>query len=133
MIQKSKEFVEERITKKLPWLIYPSMILLGLYGGFIQVGIGFLIMHALHNILKMKLVYVNMHKVFIVMLYTIPALLIFICTGNVNWFLGLSLAGGSWIGAWWAAKISVKKGENFIKGVLIVAIIIMSLKLLGGF
>lgn len=133
LIPKSKEFVEEKITKKLPWLIYPSMVLLGFYGGFIQVGIGFLIMHALHNILKMKLVYVNMHKVFIVMLYTIPALLIFIFTGNVDWFLGLSLAGGTWIGAWWAAKVAVKKGEKFIKGVLIVAIIIMSMKLLGGF
>ncbi len=133
VIPNSKDFIEEKITKKLPWLIYPAMVLLGFYGGFIQVGIGFLIMLTLHNILKMKLVYVNMHKIFIVMIYTVPALIIFIISGNVNWLWGLCLACGSWIGAWWSAKVSVRKGEKVIKVFLIVTIIIMSLKLLGGF
>ncbi len=133
LVPNSKEFVEEKINGKLPWLIYPAMLLLGFYGGFIQVGIGFLLMIALHNILKMKLVYVNSHKLFIIMIYTIPALIIFIITGNVNWFYGLVLAVGSWVGAWWSAKLAVKKGEKLIKAILISAIIIMSAKLLGGF
>ena len=133
LIPNSKDFVKEKITKKLPWLIYPAMILLGFYGGFIQVGIGFLIMLTLHNILKMKLIYVNMHKVFIVMVYTIPALIIFIISGNVNWLWGICLAAGSWIGAWWSAKVSVRKGDKIVKVVLIIAIVIMSLKLLGSF
>ncbi|PID60319.1 MAG: hypothetical protein CR986_04120 [Ignavibacteriae bacterium] len=133
LIPNSKKYVEEKIIGKLPWLIYPVMISLGFYGGFIQVGIGFLIMISLHNILKMKLLYVNYHKVFIVMLYTIPALIIFIFTGNVNWFYGISLAAGTWLGAWFSAKVAVKKGEGIIKGFLIVAIIIMSVKLLGVF
>jgi len=133
MIPHSKEFVEEKITGSVPWIIYPVMFALGFYGGFIQVGIGFLLMISLHNVLRMSLLYVNLHKVFIVMIYTIPALLVFIITGNVNWFYGLSLAGGTGLGAWWSAKVAVKKGEKVIKGFLIVAIIIMSTKLLGGF
>jgi uncharacterized membrane protein YfcA len=109
------------------------MFALGFYGGFIQVGIGFLLMLSLHRVLQLSLVYVNLHKVFIVMIYTIPALIVFVITGNVNWFYGISLAAGTGIGAWWSAKLAVKKGEKIIKSILVVAIIIMSVKLLGGF
>jgi hypothetical protein len=133
LIPNSKEFLKEKITDKLPWAIYPIMFGLGFYGGFIQVGIGFLLMLSLHRVLKLNLLYVNLHKVFIVLIYTIPALLIFIVTGNVSWFHGLSLAVGTSIGAWWSAKLAVKKGVNVIKGFLIVAIVIMSVKLLGIF
>ena len=133
MIPSSKKFVNEKIIGKVPWLIYPIMFALGFYGGFIQVGIGFLLMIALHRVLKMNMVYVNFHKVFIVMFYTIPALIIFMVTGNINWIYGISLAAGTGLGAWWSAKIAVRKGEKVIKIVLTIAILIMSLKLLNVF
>ncbi|MBT8380443.1 MAG: sulfite exporter TauE/SafE family protein [Ignavibacteria bacterium] len=110
-----------------------SMFGIGFYGGFIQVGVGFLIMASLKYLMKLNLVLVNMHKVFIVLVYTIPALIIFIITNNVNWFLGLSLAGGNALGGWWGAKVTVKKGEGFIKIILVFAILIMALKLLNVF
>lgn len=110
-----------------------SMIGIGFYGGFIQVGVGFLIMASLKYLMKLNLVLVNMHKVFVVLIYTVPALIIFIVTDNVNWFLGLSLAAGNALGGWWGAKLSVKKGEKLIKTVLIVAVFIMALKLLNFF
>jgi uncharacterized protein len=115
-----------------PW-VYVSMLFIGFYGGFIQVGVGFIIMAALHYLMKLNLVYVNMHKVFIIFVYTIPAIFIFIFTNNINWELGLSLAAGNAIGGWWAAKFSVKKGEGIIKIILIIAVLIMSLKLLNIF
>lgn len=133
LVPNSKNYLKEKILEKLPWLIYPTMFLLGFYGGFIQVGIGFLLMITLHHILKLNLLYVNLHKVVIVLIYTIPALLIFILTNNINWFYGISLASGNGLGAWWGAKLAVKKGEKIIKIFLIVAILIMSTKLLGGF
>jgi uncharacterized membrane protein YfcA len=133
LVPSSKKHVNQIISTKMPWAIYPVMFALGFYGGFIQVGIGFLLMISLHRILKLSLLYVNLHKVFIVLIYTIPALIVFAVTGNVNWFYGLSLAAGTAVGAWWSAKVAVKKGEGVIKGFLIVAIIIMSVKLLGGF
>lgn len=127
---RKKAALTKNIVEKFPWTIYPAMIGIGFYGGFIQVGVGFLLMSALHYLLKLKLVYVNMHKVAIVLIYTLPALLIFIFTGNVNWFFGLSLAVGNAFGGWWAAKWSVKKGDKIIKIFLIVAVIGMSIKLL---
>jgi uncharacterized membrane protein YfcA len=133
LVPNSKSVLKEIVEDKLPWLIYPAMFALGFYGGFIQVGIGFLLMITLQHILKLNLVYVNFHKIFIVLIYTIPALFIFIITDNINWFYGISLAVGNGFGAWWAAKVAVRKGEKVIKIFLIIAIIIMSIKLLGGF
>lgn len=113
------------------WLIYPVMFAIGFYGGFIQVGVGFLIMAALYHMLKIDLVRVNMHKVFITMVYTVPALLIFIMSGNVDWLFGLSLAAGNAIGGWWAARFSIRGGEKVIRYVMVLAILIIALKLLG--
>ncbi len=115
------------------FLIYSAMFGIGFYGGFIQVGVGFIIMASLYHILGLDLLYINMHKLFIVFIYTIPALLIFICTGNVNWAFGLSMATGNAFGAWWSAKLSVKGGEKIVRVILGIAIIIMALKLFSCF
>lgn len=116
---------------QLNYKTYLMMFGIGLYGGFIQVGVGILIMAALYNALKISLAKVNMHKVFIVLIYTVPALGIFIFTSNVDYVLGFSLAIGNSTGAWFAAKLNVKKGDKFIKYVLIFAIFIMIFKLFG--
>ncbi len=115
------------------WLIYPAMFGIGFYGGFIQVGVGFLLMAALYHILKLDLVYVNMHKVFIVFIYMIPALGVFILTGNVHWIFGICLAAGNAFGAWWGAHFAVKGGDTIIQYVLALAILIISAKLFGVF
>lgn len=115
------------------WFIYPSLLAIGFYGGFIQVGVGFLIIAALHHMLGIDLVRTNMNKVIITLVYTLPVFLIFLLSGNVHWGLGICLAGGTATGGWWAAKLSVRKGEKFIKYFLVVAIFIIALKLLGVF
>ena len=112
-------------------IIYPTMFAIGFYGGFIQAGVGFLFMAALYHLLNMSLLRVNIHKVLIVMIYTLPSLVVFSLTGNVNWMIGLILGIGSALGGWWSAHVSIKKGERFIRLLLIVAILIMSLKLFG--
>jgi uncharacterized membrane protein YfcA len=111
-------------------LIYPALFGIGFYGGFLQVGVGFLFMAALYHLVRLDLVFVNMHKVFIILVYTIPALLIFTITGNVNWKFGLILAAGNALGAWWGAHAAVKGGEKIIRIILAIAISIMAFKLL---
>ena len=118
---------------KQSWWIYPVILGLGFYGGFMQVGVGFLFMASLFHLMKLDFIRVNMHKVFIIFVYTIPAFLIFVFTGKVDWRYGLILSLGMGLGGWWAAKISVKKGEKFIRIVLIAAILLMALKLLNLF
>lgn len=122
------EFIEYK--DKIPGMGYLFMFGIGFYGGFIQAGVGFIIMAVLFNYLKMKLVTVNMHKVFIVFVYTIPALLIFIYLGNIDYMTGLILAAGNSIGAFVAARLAVKKGDKLIKIVLALSLVILGLKLL---
>lgn len=115
------------------WLIYPALVGIGFYGGFLQIGVGFLFMAALYHLLRVDLVRVNMHKVFIILVYTVPAIIIFLVTGNINWKYGLSLAAGSGLGAWVGAHVSVKGGEKVIRIILAAAILIMAFKLFGVF
>jgi len=124
---------KNRGKHKSAWLIYPAMVGIGFYGGFIQAGVGYLLMASLFHLMRINLVRVNMHKVFIVMIYTIPALGIFILTGNVNWGYGIILAAGMAFGGWWGAHMAVKGGEKIIRVILIAAILIMAVKLLGVF
>jgi uncharacterized membrane protein YfcA len=108
--------------------IYPTMFLIGLYGGFIQAGVGFLIMASLRHLLHLDLVTINKHKVYIVLLYTIPTLFIFGFTQNIHWSYAVCLAAGNAAGAWLSVKISVKKGENAVKFGLSIAILFMAIK-----
>jgi uncharacterized membrane protein YfcA len=118
-------------TPRRRWLTFLSMTGIGFYGGFIQVGVGFLLMAALYHILRMPLVRVNMHKVFIVFFYTIPALAVFLLTGHVEWKTGLILAGGMSVGAWFAARLALRSHNRTVRILLVVAIVVMALKLLG--
>ena len=112
---------------------YLMLFGIGFYGGFIQMGVGFLLMACLYHLFRFDLVTVNMHKVFVVLLYTIPALCVFIFSGNVHLPYGLSLAAGMGFGAWWGARIAVKGGEVIIRRILAVALTIMALRLLHVF
>lgn len=129
----NRERAQETQARKSSWLIYPVMMAIGFYGGFIQVGVGFMLMASLYHLMRLSLVRVNMHKVFIIFIYTIPAFLVFLVSGNVEWKFGLTLAVGMAFGAWWAAKISVKKGEKIIRPILGLALLWMALTLLDFF
>lgn len=119
--------------KTLSLKVQISLILAGIYGGFLQIGIGFVLMAIFHRLMKYDLVRVNIMKVFVVSIFTLPALLIFILNGKVVLLPGLFLALGNAVGAWLSAKISLKRGEKFVRFFLIVAVILMSLQLLGVF
>jgi hypothetical protein len=127
----SRTNFQHKPLENLNWKLLLSLFIIGFYGGFIQVGVGFMMMAALQQFLRLDLIRVNMHKVFIALMFTLPAMIVFIYTGNVNFVIGLILSVGNSFGAWWAAKLSVKKGEKFIKYFLAAAIVIISLKLFG--
>lgn len=108
------------------------MVVAGFYGGFIQAGVGFILMAILHRVLGLDLVRVNMHKVFIVGGYTVVALAIFAARGQVNWTLGLVLAVGNALGGYLGSLFTIAKGEKWIRIVLNVALAAMVIKLLLG-
>ncbi len=102
----------------------------GFWGGFIQIGVGFIIMPILNRVMGLDLVTVNVHKVFIVAVYTTAALIVFAFTSDILWLVGAVLAIGNSIGGYLGAKLTITRGEKLIRRVLTVAIIAMVIRLL---
>jgi uncharacterized membrane protein YfcA len=115
-----------------PVLAHFAMVGVGFWGGFLQAGVGFLIMPILYQLLRLDLIRVNMHKVFIVGIYTIPTLLVFALQGKVWWLGGLALAVGNATGAWLATRVTITQGERAIRVVFVAAVIAMGAKLILG-
>ncbi len=117
--------------------IITSVVLffVGIYGGFIQAGVGLLIIAALRIIDGDDLIITNALKVFIIFFYTIIALGIFVSQGQVNWVLGITLAFGNATGAWIGSHWAVNAGEKWIKVVLVITVTVyaadLALKPLG--
>lgn len=105
------------------------LFLIGFYGGFIQIGVGFLFMAGLRTLFSMNLVRTNSHKVMIILLYTIPALIIFALSGEVEWLLGLILAAGTAVGAIIGTRITVKGGDKWIRWIAATAVLAITTKL----
>lgn len=106
---------------------------IGFYGGFIQAGVGFIIISALALITGMSLVKINTLKVFIVLIYVSSSFIVFITHGKVDWILGLTLAIGNALGAYLGSNFAVSKGDKWIRIFIVIAILSMSAKLLGLF
>lgn len=127
---KMKEaLVEERTKGKYLVLSTIAFFFIGIYGGFINAGIGFIMMIFLHSFNKLSLVKTNMTKVSIACVYTLAALAVFAYNDKVEWLVGGVLALGNGSGAWVASRYSVKKGDGFIKKFMVVMIVIMAIKL----
>ena len=102
---------------------------IGIYGGFIQAGVGLLVITALRLLTGIDLVRTNAIKVFVIFFYTVVALGIFIIKDKVNWYLGPTLAIGNACGAWLGSHWAVEKGDKWIKVVLIVAVLAFAIRL----
>lgn len=129
LFPKKNSYTDQIIDRKSFWT-GPALLCIGFYGGFIQLGVGFLLMAVFVHLLKLDLLTTTVHKITIVLLYTIPALLMFAVMDRINWELGLVLAAGNAAGALIAAKIAIRRGEKVIRIVMVIAALIMVLRIL---
>ncbi len=123
------EELQERITGKHLWRSIIGFFFFGIYGGFINAGIGIVIILFLHYVNRMSLVRSNATKVVSVLMYTVAALIVFVLNDKVDWVVGLILAVGNGTGAWVASRFSVDKGDGFVRIFMIVVVIGMAIKL----
>jgi len=121
--------LEERITGKYLWMGIIAFFFIGIYGGFINAGIGFIIILFLHYVHRLSLVRTNATKVAVVFIYTVAALVVFALNDKVIWKVGLVLALGNGLGAWFSSRISVDKGDGYIKIFLVGMVLVMAVKL----
>jgi hypothetical protein len=110
------------------WISIPSFLLLGFYGGFIQMGMGIFFLAAMVLGARYSLLDANVVKSFIVALYTIIVILVFQWKGLVDWKIGGLMAVGQMLGGWTTAHYASRsKMANVWAHRLLVAIVILAI------
>lgn len=104
---------------------------IGIYGGFIQIGVGIFIIALLTFLTGSSLVQINSLKVIIIAIYMVASLLVFIINGQIDWALGLTLAVGNGLGAWLGSTLAIRRGDRWVKIVLAIAVVLLAGRLLG--
>ncbi|MFT5887134.1 MAG: putative membrane protein YfcA [Arcticibacterium sp.] len=103
-----QETLEGGTDRKNPWSIL-AFFAIGVYGGFLQAGVGIFLLAGMVLISKFSLKQANGIKLFMVFLFTAPALALFIYYGKVHFgygiLMGIFQSIGAWIGVKFIAKI----------------------------
>lgn len=108
---------------------------IGIYGGFIQAGVGVFILTAMVLGAGYTLVHANAIKLMIVLALTIVALAIFILSPalDIRWGIGLVMAVGQSVGAWLAAKFAISNANanTWVRRLLIIVVVYSILRFFG--
>jgi len=108
-----------------------GFLLAGVYGGFVQAGVGFLIL-AVTTLAGLDLVRGNAVKVLCILVFTVLSLGVFAWKGMVDWPLGLSLAAGNVLGGLVGVRLTVLKGHRWLRGVVTLAVLAFAVRLWLG-
>ncbi len=110
------------------WLVVLGFFVVGVYGGFIQAGVGFLVL-AITTYAGMDLVRGNAVKLLSVMMLTIISLIVFAGAGQVDWPRGIALGIGNWAGATMGVRLAVLKGHKWLQQVVTVTVVLFAIAL----
>lgn len=126
-IKEQSELTNKGITV---WQVI-IFFLIGIYGGFIQLGVGYFLLAGIVLGAGYELVKANAIKVLIVLLYTPFTIVVFLMNDQINWAYGLVMTIGNVAGAFIASRMAVKKGAAFVRWVIVLVILLTSAHLFG--
>lgn len=103
-------------------------LILGFYGGFIQMGMGIFYLATVVLVSRYTLIHGNAIKTFVVALYTIAVLAVFHYRGLVHWQLGSIMAIGTMTGGYFTAEFASRYSRaNEVAYVVLVIIVLAAL------
>jgi len=114
------------------WWHAPIFFLVGIYGGFLQVGIGTIKLGLFVLIAGFDVVRGNALKFGLAALYSLAALLLFARNGQVDWLAGGILAIGTVVGGSVGAQLVVTRGTKWVRYVVLLSGLAAVLELLLG-
>lgn len=117
------------------WVAIPAFLLLGFYGGFIQMGMGILFLAVMVLGANWSLIDSNVIKSLIVAIYTIVVIAIFQWQGLIDWKIGSVIAVGQTVGGYLTANFAAKnvKANIWAHRVLVVMVVVAVLRLFEVF
>jgi uncharacterized protein len=116
--------------ERSPWSpgLVVAFFAIGVYGGFVQAGVGFLLIAAT-TWAGLDLVRGSAVKVLAILVFTIVSLAIFTAQGQIDWPAGLVLGAGSVVGGQLGVHLTVLKGHRWVKAVVTAAVIVFAVLL----
>ncbi|MBC7332806.1 MAG: sulfite exporter TauE/SafE family protein [Synergistetes bacterium] len=120
----------KRETSLPRWVGWLSLFLIGIYGGFLQAGVGFFLIFALVTLGGFDLLTTNAIKMTIVLSYTVISVALFWAHGIIELWPALVLSAGNMIGAYIGTHMAISKGNRFLRIALLVMIVISAIKML---
>ncbi len=118
-------------NKPVRRITYVAFFFIGIYAGFIHMGVGYFLLAGIVLGAGYDLVKANAIKVLIILAYAPFTLAIFYFNHEINWTFGLVMAFGNMIGAWIASRMAVKKGVPFVKWVIVLVILMTAAQMFG--
>lgn len=114
----------------LNWVL---IFLVSVYGGFLQMGIGIMLLSLLVLVARYSLRDANIIKLALAFFFVLPAFAIFVLSGDLEWLPGILLAVGQGIGALIGARyiLFLPKANTIVRYTLITILSISSFTLLG--
>ncbi|MBT28694.1 MAG: hypothetical protein CMO01_03455 [Thalassobius sp.] len=130
---KKSAFYKNKDKKGFKILNFVIFLLIGFYGGFVQAGIGLIIMVVLPQISNLSLIKGNAVKMAIIFIYTVPVMLVFIINGQVDWWVAIWLAIGQVLGTRIAGKFVVNhpQANKWVRVLLICMVSVSIIKMFG--
>jgi len=122
---------QEKVDKKITLWQVIIFFFIGVYGGFVHVGVGYFLLAALILNAGYDLIRANAVKVLVVLMYMPLSFLVFLYFSDINWIYGLVMMIGSVAGAFIASHIAVKRGIIFVKWVIVVITVFLAGHFLG--
>lgn len=105
------------------WRLWPTLFAVGVYGGMIQAGVGYLILAALTFVLGLELELANVLKSVLIAIYMPLTVLVFLQHGAIDLWLGLALSVGQALGGWLGAIATLRRGAAFVRIMLAVVVV----------
>lgn len=123
---------DESKSRPKTWKIL-LFALVGAWGGFLQAGVGVLLLVALVMAAGKDVIEATTVKLVAVMVYTVGALAIFVAADQVHWEIGLVMGVGQGIGGWLGARFAMtsERAPVWIRRLLVVVIVVAAVELMG--
>lgn len=110
-----------------PFLAYAGI---GFYGGFLQAGVGLLMMYGFSRLGNLNLLQVNALKVANNLVFASLSIAVFAAFGKIRWDWALAFAAGNFLGGFAGSVLQLRRGEGFIRGFVAVTGLAVAARLL---
>jgi len=127
IVYKPQKWIKEQtdlVEKKVSFWQIVIFFFIGVYGGFIQIGVGYFLLAGIVLGAGYELVKANAIKVLIVLLYSPFAIFVFFMNDQINWKYGLIMTVGNVAGAFIASRMAVARGAKFVRWIIVAVILI---------